>query len=106
MRREKVSFKIAHASALGGLLQLGFDAVKYRNYIKTSNQMLNQCFEIVEALYQEKLVELAFLEWVVRTATTVDGVSSTDETMLCPLTNDDVLPNYPLQNVQYFNMDE
>ena len=29
-----------------------------------------------------------------------------DETMLCPLTTDDVLPDYPLQHVRYFNMDE
>lgn len=106
MRAEKVSFKIAYASALTGLVQLGFDAVKYRNYVKTSNQMLNQCFEIVDALYMEKLEELAFLEWVVRSATTLDGVVSTDKTMLCPLTAGDVLPDYPLQHVAYFEMGE
>ena len=104
MRAEKLSFKIAHASALAGLLDLGFDAVKYRNYIKTSNQMLNQCFEIVDALYLEKLQELTFLDWVVKSATALDGVVSTDETMLCPLTADDELPDYPLQHVRYFEM--
>ena len=106
MRAEKVSFKIAQASAVAGLLQLGFDAVKYKNYIKTSSQMLNQCFEIVDALYREKLAELAFLEWVVRSATTLDGVVSTGETMLCPLTAEDKLPDYPLQHVKYFDMGE
>lgn len=106
MRGEKLSLKIDHAAALAGLLQLGFDAVKYRNYIKTSNQMLNECFEIVDALYQEKLEELAFLEWVIRNSTTLDGVVSTDKTMLCPLTPDDILPDYPLQHVTYFDMKE
>ena len=89
-----------------GLLQLGFNAIKYGNYLKTYNYVLDECLAIVDALYFEKLEELAFLEWVVRNAMTLDGVVSTDETMLCPLTTDDVLPDYPLQHVRYFNMDE
>jgi hypothetical protein len=106
MRAQKVGFKIDYASAVTGLLQLGFDAVKYRNYLKTYNYVLDECLAIVDALYFEKLEELAFLEWVVKNAMTLDGVVSTDETMLCPLTTDDVLPDYPLQHVRYFNMDE
>ena len=106
MRAQKVGFKIDYASAVTGLLQLGFDAVKYKNYLKTYKYVLDECLAIVDALYFEKLKELAFLEWVVRNAMTLDGVVSTDETMLCPLTTDDVLPDYPLQHVRYFNMDE
>jgi hypothetical protein len=106
MRAQKVGFKIDYASAVTGLLQLGFDAVKYKNYLKTYKYVLDECLAIVDALYFEKLKELAFLEWVVRNAMTLDGVVSTDETMLCPLTTDDVLPDYPLQHVRYFNMEE
>jgi hypothetical protein len=85
---------------------MGFDALKYRNYIKTYNTVLNECFEIVDRLYEEKLNELAFLEWVLRNSLTLDGVVSTEDCMLCPLTQDDVLPDYPLQHVKYFDMKE
>lgn len=106
MKAQKLSFKVAHASAIAGLLEMGFDALKYRNYIKTYNTVLNECFEIVDRLYEEKLNELAFLEWVVRNSLTLDGVVSTEDCMLCPLTKDDVLPDYPLQHVKYFDMKE
>ena len=46
------------------------------------------------------------LEWVVRNSLTLDGVVSTEDCMLCPLTSDDVLPDYPLQHVTYFDMKE
>ena len=85
-----------------GLLNMGFDIVRYRNYIKTYNQVLNDCFPIVDALYEEKARELAFLEWVIRNSLTLDGVVSDESNMLCPLTADDVLPDYPLQHVSYF----
>ena len=106
MKAQKLAFKIDHASAIAGLLEVGFEAVKYRNYIKTYKTVLDQCFEIVDRLYEEKLNELAFLEWVVRNSLTLDGVVSTEECMLCPLTRDDVLPEYPLQHVTYFDMKE
>ena len=106
MKAQKLAFKVDHAAAVAGLLELGFEAVKYRNYIKTYKKVLDECFEIVDRLYDEKLYELAFLEWVVRNSLTLDGVVSTDECMLCPLEPGDVLPEYPLQHVKYFDMRE
>lgn len=102
MKAEKFSFKLDYAAAMTGLLNMGFDIVRYRNYIKTYNQVLNDCFPIVDALYEEKARELAFLEWVIRNSLTLDGVVSDESNMLCPLTTDDVLPDYPLQHVSYF----
>jgi hypothetical protein len=106
MKAQKLSFKVAHAAALAGLLDLGFEAVKYRNYIKTYKTVLDECFKIIDSLYEEKLHELAFLEWVVRNSLTLDGVVSTEDCMLCPITSEDVLPDYPLQHVTYFDMKE
>ena len=102
MKAEKFSFKLDYAAAMTGLLNMGFDIVRYRNYIKTYNQVLDDCFAIVDALYEEKARELAFIEWVVRNSLTLDGVVSDESNMLCPLTTDDVLPDYPLQHVSYF----
>ena len=106
MRAQKFAFKIDHAAAVAGLIDTGFEAVKYRNYIKQYNSIIKECTAIVDALYQEKLEELAFLEWVVMNSLTLDGITSTEECMLCPLTREDVLPDYPLQHVTYFDMKE
>lgn len=106
MLSQKLAFKIDHAAAVAGLLDLGFEAVKYRNYIKTYKNVVNECFAIIEALYNEKIEEFAFLEWVVRNSLTLDGVVSTEDCMLCPITKGDVLPTYPLQHVTYFDMRE
>lgn len=106
MLSQKLAFKIDYAAAVAGLLDLGFEAVKYRNYIKTYKNVVNECFAIIEALYNEKVEEFAFLEWVVRNSLTLDGVVSTEDCMLCPITKGDVLPTYPLQHVTYFDMRE
>ena len=106
MLSQKLAFKIDHAAAVAGLLDLGFEAVKYRNYIKTYKNVVNECFAIIEALYNEKVEEFAFLEWVVRNSLTLDGVVSTEDCMLCPITKGDVLPTYPLQHVTTFDMRE
>ena len=106
MLSQKLAFKIDHAAAVAGLLDLGFEAVKYRNYIKTYKNVVNECFAIIEALYNEKVEEFAFLEWVVRNSLTLDGVVSTEDCMLCPITKGDVLPTYPLQHVATFDMRE
>lgn len=106
MLSQKLAFKIDHAAAVAGLLDLGFEAVKYRNYIKTYKNVVNECFAIIEALYNEKIEEFAYLEWVVRNSLTLDGVVSTEDCMLCPITKGDVLPTYPLQHVATFDMRE
>ena len=106
MRAQKMAFKVEYAAALAGLIDLRFDAIRYKNYIKQYNSVLKECFAIIDALYVEKIEELAFLEWVVMNSLTLDGVVSTDECMLCPLQPGDVLPDYPLQNVKYFKMND
>lgn len=106
MRDSKRNFQDEYWAALDGLHQLGDEADEYREYINKYRDILGECFEIVEKLYQEKLEELAFVEWVTSSAMTVDGVASTQECILCPLTRDDDLPDYPLQHVTYFDMGE
>ena len=105
-RFEKVGLKLDHAAALAGLVDLKLDALRYKNYIKHYNSIVKECIAIVDALYEEKVKELEFLEWVVNNSLTLDGVVSTDECMLCPLEPGDVLPDYPLQHVKYFDMRE
>mgnify|MGYP006379601879 FL=1 len=95
-----------HRTALDGLSQLTTDVDKYRGYVNEYRDILNECFEIVEALYKEKSEEYAFMQLLTGSTMTVDGVKSTDACVLCPLTEGDVLPEYPLQHVKYFDMKE
>ena len=106
MRESKRGFQDEYWAALDGLHQLGDEADEYREYINKYRDILGECFEIIEKLYQEKLEELAFVEWVANNAMTLDGVASTDECSLCTLTSEDILPAYPLQHVTYFDMGE
>jgi hypothetical protein len=106
MKSRKPALINQHRAALDGLSKLGNDAEEYRGYVNEFKTILDECFEIVESLYQEKFAELTFLESVIGSKQTFDGVASTDECMLCPLAKDDVLPDYPLQHVTYFDMKE
>ena len=106
MRSRKPVLTKQYSAALDGLSKLGNDADEYRGYVNEFKTVLDKCFEIVESLYQEKSAELTFLESVIGSKQTFDGLASTDKCMLCPLSKDDHLPDYPLQHVRYFNMDE
>ena len=106
MRSRKTAFIVDYQAAVNGLSQVKTDADQYRDHVNEYRDILNECFEIVEALYHEKCEEYEFMDWVMKNSMSVDGVASTDECVLCPLTRKDVLPDYPLQNVKYFDMKE
>jgi hypothetical protein len=106
MLDSKNEFETDYRDAADGLHQLGEETDKYRGYINEYRDILDECFVILKDLYKEKLEELAFVEWVANNAMTLDGVASTDECALCPLTSEDRLPAYPLQHVTYFDMGE
>lgn len=103
LRSEKLTLKLDYAAANANLLKLGFDAVTYRKYLKEANRILKECFDLVDRMYEDKMQEYAFLDYLMRNAMSVDGVQSTEECILCPLTADDVLPQEPLEHVAYFD---
>ena len=106
LRAEKTNLVIENAAANAGLLSLGLDAVKYRKFIKEAGTLMKQCFEVVDQLYEAKMQEYAFWKQVVPKAMNLDGVSSTDRCIICPITSDDKVPDEPLQHLQYFNLVE
>ena len=65
--------------------------------------LFRSCFPIVEQMYEEKLQEAAMIEAIIRGACTVDGVSSQDDFVICPVGPGDEIPDYPLQHVIYFD---
>lgn len=106
LRKEQASLTIANVSANAGLIDLGFDAVKYRKAIKETAALLKQCFAAVDKLYESKKQEYAFWKQVVPKAMNVDGVSSTDKCIICPLASGEEAPTGELQHLKYFDLVE
>lgn len=104
MKTKKRELKRACRAAKFGLWSMGLDAFQYRKYIKVYELALEECFAVVDALYEEKRGELAFLERVMKKPLIVDDVESTEKSRICPIGRRDVLPEYPLQHITYFEM--
>lgn len=64
--------------------------------------VLEECTAITEKLYQEKSAEVSFLKTVCDTAMDIDGKSSTDTTIICPLFEGENAPGKNLQFVRNF----
>lgn len=103
LRMQKAQLTIDNVAANAGLLELGLAAIEYRRHIKDCGALVKACFPIVEQMYQEKLQEAAMIEALIRTASTVDGVSSHNRFLICPAGPEDEIPTYPLQHVIYFD---
>lgn len=104
LRMEKASLTISNVSANAGLLDLGLDAVRYRKAIKETSALMKQCFAVVDKLYESKKQEYAFWSQVVPKAMSVDGVSSTDDYIICPLEPGEEVPFGELQHLKYFDL--
>ena len=103
LKMQKAQLLLDNVSANAGLLELGFAAIEYRRHIKDCAALVKACFPIVDQMYEEKLQEAAMIEAIIRGACTVDGVSSQDDFVICPVGPGDEIPDYPLQHVIYFD---
>ncbi len=96
---------IKYASATVGLLDLGLGAISYRKVLRQANVVLKECKEILAILYDEKLEEARWLQALVDMAVDIDGKSSTDRTILCPLFGGEQPPVDGVQMVCNFNVE-
>ena len=82
------------------------DFIYYGRIIKLGTKVIAQCRQQAEALVERKTEENENLNGLLRQALTVDGVGSTDKTLLLPLGPDEqVPPGTALQQVRYYKMD-
>ena len=82
------------------------DIIYYGRVIKLGTNVIGQCRRQAEELVERKEQENENLNELLRQALTVDGVVSTDKTLLLPLGPDEqVPPGTALQQVRYYKMD-
>ena len=82
------------------------DFIYYGRIIKLGTNVIAQCRQQAEELVELKELENENLNGLLRQVVTVDGVESTDKTLLLPLGPDEqVPPGTALQQVRYYKMD-
>ena len=106
MKAQKRILRRNRNAALAGLWSMGLDGFKYQKYVKVYRIALKECFDIVDKLYEEKRKELELLERILKKPLTIDNISSTEKSIICPVTKRETLPNFPLQHITYFDMKE
>ena len=82
------------------------DFILYGRVIKLGTNVISQCRQQADELVEHKAEENENINELLRQALTVDGVQSTDHTLLLPLGPDEQVPaGTALQQVRYYKMD-
>ena len=95
---------LSYVNAGLGLPELGLGAIAYGRVLKTGRQTVKACIEAVKEMAAEKQAELSMLETWLRTASVIDGISSTRYTLLCPLAPGETPPDDMLQLLVNFDV--
>ena len=95
---------LSYVNAGLGLPELGLGAIAYGRVLKTGRQTVKACIEAVKEMTAEKQAELSMLETWLRTASVIDGISSTRYTLLCPLAPGETPPDDMLQLLVNFDV--
>lgn len=102
MKLELRELTLMQASASLSLPELGLAAFSYGKMLKQGGKMIKECHDLVNQMYEEKRAETYFLESVVTHAMDIDGKQSTENTILCPLFENETPPTDELQLVKNF----
>lgn len=82
------------------------DIISYGRLVKLGTNVISQCRQQAAGLVERKAEENENINAMLEQALTVDGVASTDKTLLLPLGPDEqVPPGTALQQVRYYRMD-
>ncbi len=82
------------------------DIIYYGRIVKLGTTVISQCRQQAEELVERKAAENENINSMLQQALTVDGVASSDKTLLLPLGPDEQAPaGLALQQVRYYKMD-
>ena len=82
------------------------DIIYYGRLVKLGGTVISQCYRQAEELVEQKAAENENINAMLEQVITVDGVASTDKTLLLPLGPDEMVPaGTALQQVRYYRMD-
>lgn len=98
------SLALAYVNANLGLPELGFRAIPYGKALKECREVAKACSLAVKSMVEEKQGEIALLESWMLNAKDIDGVCSTEYTLLCPLMPGETPPSDQLQLLSRFEV--
>lgn len=97
LRSDLSELGLSYVNANLGLPELGFKGLAYGKIVKAARQMVKGCKEVVELMLAEKQAEAALLASMIGSAGCMDGIHSTEYTLLCPLAPGETPPTDQLQ---------
>lgn len=99
-----VKLGLAYVNANLGLPELGFRAIPYGKVLKECREVARECSAAVKIMVEEKQKEIAGMESWLMNAKDIDGVCSTEYTVLCPLMPGETPPSDQLQLLSRFEV--
>lgn len=104
LKADLTNLGFAYVNANLGLPELGLRAIAFGKLLKSGRQVARMCNELVMRMIEEKQQELFVLESLLGNARNIDGVGSTEYTVLCPLASDETPPTDQLQLLTRFSI--
>ena len=99
-----VNLGLAYVNANLGLPELGLKAIAYGKVLKTCREVVKECSAVVKAMKEEKQAEIDMLGSWLGNVSVVDGISSTQYTVLLPLMPGETPPSDQLQLLSGFDV--
>lgn len=99
-----VNLGLAYVNANLGLPELGLRAIAYGKVLKTCREVVKECSAAVKAMKEEKQAEIDMLGSWLGNVSVVDGISSTQYTVLLPLMPGETPPSDQLQLLSGFDV--
>ena len=104
LKARLTELSLSFVSANIALPELGFGAIAYSKVLKLGRDMTGECRETVDLMIEEKREEVRQMESWLLNARDIDGVNSTEYTILCPLSPGEEAPSEDLQLLSKFSV--
>ena len=104
LKARLTELSLSFVSANIALPELGFGAIAYSKVLKLGRDMTGECREAVDLMIEEKREEVRQMESWLLNARDIDGVNSTEYTILCPLSPGEEAPSEDLQLLSKFSV--
>lgn len=104
LKNSLAELTLDQANAYLDIPSLGLGAIGIGKLMKQSGKVLKELKELADRMYNEKLAEYAFVDAVFSTAVDIDGRSSTEEAMICPLFKGETPPEGDRMQVKNFTL--
>ena len=104
LKADIIKLGLAFVNANLGLPELGLRAISYGKVLKLGKEMTKECGDMVDRMIEEKRAEILMMESWLLNARDIDGVCSTEYTVICPLAPDETPPSDQLQLLSKFTV--